>query len=56
MVSRLIMGITGVIIWLIGTIHLLTKSPELPNSQALGFRAYLREIGGVVVGILQGNV
>ena len=27
LVSRLIMGITGVIIWLIGVIDLLTKSP-----------------------------
>ena len=27
LVSRLVMGIIGVIIWLIGVINLLTKSP-----------------------------
>ena len=27
LVSRLILGIIGVIIWLIGVIHILTKSP-----------------------------
>ena len=37
LVSRLIRGITGVTIWVIGVINLLMKSPDPPSS--LGFRA-----------------
>ena len=30
-VTRLIMGITGVILWFIGVISILTKSPDPPS-------------------------
>ena len=40
-VSRLIMGVIGVIIWLIGGIKLLTKSPD-PSSSPSDVQAFER--------------
>ena len=32
LVSRLILGVIGLLIWLIGAINLLTKSPDPPST------------------------
>ena len=48
LVSRLIVGLAGVTIWLIGVVNLLTKSPDPPSSlQANGISRYILELEGV---------